>query len=339
MRTVRIGAAFSSRGERRVYRLISALAVVAGISIGTVSSYAAPPSWAPVNSSGPHGVVHPHNQARPGGAGNLAYHSGGSVQTGTHHTYAIYWNPWGATDDGGYQSLLNGYFTNVAAASGATSNVYAVDTQYYQTVGSTTYIAYSESFAGSGTDASTPSSSGCSSTAGGTLGCISDAQMEQEVLNFIHAHNLPEGLGYEYFVFLGSGVSTCSGSSCFVSNFCAYHSSFTDSSTGSTVLYANMPYAGYSLTACGSGQYPNNDAAADSTINVTSHEANETITDPLGNAWYDRTGYEIGDKCAWNFGTASGSTAYGKYNQAINGAYYYMQQEWSNKSTGCVLHM
>jgi hypothetical protein len=141
-------------------------------------------------------------------------------------------------------------------------------------------------------------------------------------------------LGYEYFVFLGNGVSTCMGNSCFVSNFCAYHSSLTDSSNGATVLYANMPYTGHNLTACGSGQSPNGDSAADSTVNVTSHEANETITDPLGNAWFDRTGYEIGDKCAWNFGSTSGS-----YNQTINNAHYYLQQEWSNKNSGCVLHM
>jgi hypothetical protein len=97
-----------------------------------------------------------------------------------------------------------------------------------------------------------------------------------------------------------------------------------------------MPYTGYSLTACGSGQYPINDPAADSTVNVTSHEANETITDALGNAWYDRIGYETGDKCAWNFGGALGSNGSGQYNQVINGHDYYMQGEWSNHSSGCV---
>ena len=65
---------------------------------------------------------------------------------------------------------------------------------------------------------------------------------------------------------------------------------------------------------------------------MTSHEANETITDALGNAWYDRTGYENGDKCAWNFGAPTGN-----YNQTINGHHYYLQGEWSNLSSGCVL--
>ena len=197
--------------------------------------------------------------------------------------------------------------------------------------------AYAESFGSSYWDQSNPTSSGCSSTAGGRVACVSDSQIQSEVLKAIHANGWPEGTGNEYFVFLGDGISTCSGSSCFVSQFCAYHGDFTDGSTGATVLYANMPYTGYSLSACGSGQYPNNDPAADSTINVTSHEANETITDDLLNAWYDNRGNEIGDKCAWNFGTALGNNGHGSYNQVINGHDYYMQQEWSNAKSGCVL--
>jgi hypothetical protein len=40
-----------------------------------------------------------------------------------------------------------------------------------------------------------------------------------------------------------------------------------------------------------------------------SHEHNEAITDPLGNAWYDLVGYENIDKCAWNFGSQLGAPA------------------------------
>jgi hypothetical protein len=57
-----------------------------------------------------------------------------------------------------------------------------------------------------------------------------------------------------------------------------------------------MPYTGHNLSACGSGNSPNGDPAADSTINVISHEANEKITDPLGSARFDQRGNEIGDK-------------------------------------------
>ena len=30
------------------------------------------------------------------------------------------------------------------------------------------------------------------------------------------------------------------------------------------------------------------------------HETREAVTDPLGNAWYDSSGFEADDKCAWN---------------------------------------
>lgn len=60
---------------------------------------------------------------------------------------------------------------------------------------------------------------------------------------------------------------------------------------------------------------PNADFAADSTINVASHEHREAINDYRLNTWYDALGYEGSNKCAWSFGSlASG------YNQTINGA-------------------
>ena len=87
--------------------------------------------------------------------------------------------------------------------------------------------------------------------------------------------------------------------------------------------------------ACDSGQHPNGDWA-DATLNVASHEHNEAITDPNGNAWYDSGVNENGDKCAWNFGTSLGSTGFGQYNQVIGTGKYYLQQEWSNASSSCV---
>jgi hypothetical protein len=100
-------------------------------------------------------------------------------------------------------------------------------------------------------------------------------------------------------------------------------------------LYANMPYADTSPTACGTGQSPNG-SDADDTLNVTSHEHREMINDPTGSAWYDLLGNEGSDKCAWNFGAPLGSTGTGAYNQVINGHFYYLQTEWTNAHTGCV---
>jgi hypothetical protein len=244
-------------------------------------------------------------------------------------TYAIYWLPAGFTTSANYSSVINGFLDNVAHDSGSSSNVYFSDTQYSDGSGN---IAYSSAFAGSIVDTNPFPANGCHDRA--TSICLSDGQLRQEVDAVVTANGWPRGLGTIFFIFTPKNVGSCFGSSCAFTSFCAYHSSF-DSGTGVT-LYANQPYAAFVQSACGSGQSPNNDDA-DSTINVASHEHNESITDPLGNAWYDRQGAENGDKCAWNFGTTLGGTSGQKYNQVINGGTYYLQQEWSNHSSGCVL--
>jgi hypothetical protein len=91
------------------------------------------------------------------------------------------------------------------------------------------------------------------------------------------------------------------------------------------------------VSGCQSGQGPTGVYDADQAINTMSHELNESVTDPAGGSWYDINGYENGDKCAWNFGSVLGGTSGQLYNQVINGAHYFLQQEWSNQSSGCVL--
>ena len=311
-------------------RTCIAVAVVA-LCATAASSAIAKPRAAAHRLGRIHGIVPVHGRTGriASFAGNLTYHRGLVMHANTVH--AIYWLPAGSSVSTNYQSLINGFFGNVAADSAKSSNVYFSDTQYSDTSGP---IAYSSTFANSFVDTSQFPRSGCRDRY--TSVCLTDGQLQSEITRLVSQHNWNRGLGDIYFLFTPRNVGSCYGSSCSFSYFCAYHSQI-GSGGPSTILYANMPYAAWVPGACGSGQSPNNDDA-DSTINVTSHEHNETITDPLGTAWYDRTGAEDGDRCAWNFGTAIGSTASGAYNQTINGTgHYYLQQEWSNNSSGCVL--
>jgi hypothetical protein len=273
--------------------------------------------------------------------GPLTYFGGPVMRTST--TYAIYWEPPGSTVSASYSTLINGFLANVATASGASSNVYAADVQYSDTTGA---IAYSSTFAGSFVDTSSPIPDHCSGAYAGTgvtvSGCVTDADIQAEVSHAIAAANWAPAATKEFFVFTPRNVGSClsaSSTTCSYTYFCAYHSSFVDS-LSRQVLYANQPYTDTSGVgapgACDSFQHPNGDWA-DATISVLSHEHNETITDPLGNAWHDSSGSENGDKCAWNFGAALGSTSFGQYNQQIGTGKYYLQQEWSNASSGCVL--
>src|SRR5205085_1201630 len=80
---------------------------------------------------------------------DLTYHGGWVMRT--NKTYAIYWVPSGftcrATDPtcSNYESAINRYFKDVASAKGSDTNVYSVDTQYYDTTGP---IAYQSTFGG-----------------------------------------------------------------------------------------------------------------------------------------------------------------------------------------------
>ena len=59
--------------------------------------------------------------------------------------------------------------------------------------------------------------------------------------------------------------------------------------------------------------------------NVSAHELSEAMTDPASpGAWYDGSGAENGDKCAWTFGAASVPFK--------NGTSRKVQGEWSNKA-------
>jgi hypothetical protein len=197
---------------------------------------------------------------------------------------------------------------------------------------------------------------------------LSDAQLEAEVKRFANARGWPHGPNVEFFMFTPSNVGSCYDSAdCAYDVYCAYHSEFDSGSTSSEYIYANMPWPNQSVTFdsttydsdCDSGQHPNGTGAAldvlnaaDEVLNVTSHESNESITDPLGDAWWVAdpnsvyAGYENGDLCAWYFphrANQGGSTGSGTaYNQSINGGHYFLQGEWSNASStsngnsGCV---
>jgi hypothetical protein len=56
--------------------------------------------------------------------------------------------------------------------------------------------------------------------------------------------------------------------------------------------------------------------------NVSGHELSETITDPRNGGWYDSSGGENGDKCAWSFGAP--------YTTFLDGTHWKIQGNWSN---------
>jgi hypothetical protein len=258
----------------------------------------------------------------------------------TNTVYAIYWMPPGSSCDAvscaRYENTVNRYFTDVAAASGSNTNVYSDDTQYYDATGK---IAYDSTFGGSYVDTSAFPAKGC--TDGPDAACVGNQALEAEVQSAITAEHWPDGKTSIFFVLLPSGVGSCyGGTHCTtdpVNGWCAYHSGFMGANS-SPILYAAEPFDG-TITGCHGavGQGFPNGTDADATINTISHEQNESITDPWGNAWFNGDFEEIADLCAWTFGSQLGTTGNGQpYNQLIDGHPYSLQQEYSNDGSTCV---
>jgi hypothetical protein len=272
---------------------------------------------------------------------NLEYH-GGPVMPSMKQ-YAIFWAPSGYSFPAGYKTAATQFLKDVAADSPQPTNVYSVGSQFTDSAGDR--AAYKATYGGSFDDAGAYPTSGCPLYTGlvgaAFTKCLTNAQLGAKVDSVVNAHGLPRGLTAEYFLFLPDSVGSCflsDGASCFDREFCAYHS-FT--STGGATLYANESFTPRDPTHCGTGEYPNGtgNGPIDDQVSSLSHEANESITDPLLNAWWNNTGgTENGDQCrntTNDYGFPLGGTAGTFYNQVINTHHYFLQQEWSNFSSAC----
>jgi serine protease len=296
--------------------------------IGTVSAAGNGPDPTTVSTADGIGGVTPilGQQTPLLGGGNLLYHGGPIMHT--NRTYAIYWIPAGYSVSAGYTTFINQYFKDVAAASGAITNVYYAGTQYYSIPGPV-FVTSSSSFGGYYVDTHAFPANGCALYAGVTK-CLSDAQLRSEIRRVMAVKGWVAGPTNMFFMFTPNGVGSCyNASNCAFTAYCAYHG------YSSGIIYANQPYTYTKPTACGVQSFSvtaPHGFAADSTINVVSHEHNEAITDLRLNAWYDNLGYENGDKCAWIFGSLAAG-----YNQTINGHHYILQEEWSNLTSMCRL--
>jgi len=260
--------------------------------------------------------------------------------------YAIFWAPPSYTFPVGYQQTIGQYLSDVAHDSYTPTNVYGTDTQYYDiSRGVKRFVSYAVSFGGMVTDTDRLPSNGCPNYTlydGSTSSaCLTDLQLENEISAVIAGNGLPTGLGVEYFLFTPQSVATCETAHALASGgcydplryngYCAYHSNM--GVVAPFTLYANMSFA--NLTGCTTGVSPNANLAADAVINIVSHEQNETMTDPLGNAWFDSNGYEDGDKCETSFGAVLGNNGADIFNEVINGHDYFLQGEWSNRAHEC----
>lgn len=272
---------------------------------------------------------------------------GTDITPGAVTVTPIYWDP-SSTFSSSYKSVINEFITNVAADSGTMSNVFSVELQYNinYDISAGTPIVDSDAFPTSGC---TPDSGGIYSDTSGYTSCLTDAQIQSELSSVLSADSLPSDLAHLYIIFLPEGVESCMTSSdgseygsCSLNEsgqsvFCGYHG---DIASGPSV-YADIPFPVYnsetdrtcSPQAAPGNESPNGELDADVAVSWVSAEMNGAITDPEGNAWYDGGGHGINDDCRFIYGEVlGGTTPGGLYNQVINGAHYFLQEELSNEN-------
>jgi hypothetical protein len=277
---------------------------------------------------------------------NMDYNGGPVMPSNTN--YMLLWSP------GGMQAyppeFVHGiaqFFRDLAHDSGGDQNVDSVGPQYNDLTGAV--AAYDVKFGGILLDRHPYPASQCP-TPSPVTNCITDAQIQQEIVDYVTANHLPNDLSHEYYLLTPPHVESCfsnnpatnfdgcsAGEPAPFRGFCAYHGNTTLSTM---VFFANMPYDADN-PRCQDFNYPN--GISDGEINGgLSHEHVESITDPIPNdAWTNgfgaNQGLEVGDQCNRVRGNPLGTAPNGSpYNQVINGHFYWYQEEWSNWTHSCV---
>jgi hypothetical protein len=235
-------------------------------------------------AQGAHDLGNPHNNP------NMSYH-GGKIMT-TANTMAIYWGTSWSTDTSDKIPGMDLWY------SGFSGSNYAKTSDEYS--GSNGQVGPTISHAGHVID---PTAAGGSSTS--TI----LAEVCKVVTN-------PDSSGNGYYAVYSDQKRGNA-------QFCAYHSAGTCGGTPvQFAFFFNLDGDAGCDPQDGSGLHSQGLAAL---ANVSGHELSEARSDPSNpGAWYDSSGQENGDKCAWTFNVP--------LVPFTNGTQWKIQGEWSNSA-------
>lgn len=257
---------------------------------------------------------HVQNQAGPGGGKTLPinYHSGAPVMLGQVHAYYIWYGNWQGNSA---TTILTDFMNNLGGSAH-----WGINTSYYQIINNVkSYVSNSLTLAGQ-TSVAYPY---------GTT--LSDAQIQSVVADAINSQALPKDASGVYFVLTSADVTASSG---FCSSYCGWHSWATIG--GADIKYSFVGNADRCLSSCAAYPTgPNGNAGADAMASIIAHEAEEAVTDPKLNAWYDNKGYENADKCAWTFGTVYNAANGAKANIHLGNRDFLIQRNHNATTQAC----
>jgi hypothetical protein len=251
----------------------------------------------------------------------IIYH-GGPTWAGTPNLYYI-WYGWSNWNGGPYQdNTASQVLTFLAQNIGGSPYFRSVITYYSQNGNTRTYASNSMNYAGYITD---NYSQGYNVANTGNI-------VSRAITNGL----LPKDTDGIYVVLLSADVTYLG----LCTKNCGFHT--TVNVGGTRIAYAVVGNTARCRSICGdSTSPPSNDVAADGMANTVSHEVAEIVSDPYGNAWFDKSGGENGDKCAWQFGrTYVGNplNPRGVWNVVLGSGSdlrrYKLQQLWANYGQG-----
>lgn len=203
----------------------------------------------------------------------LLYHNGGVMTTGAT-VEAIFWGS-------GWTNYTGDKESGIATFYGGISGTPYLRTTMEYTQSGGAHVSPTVSYQGSTVD-----TSAAPSKDPGTSGVLAEVQKALAA-----AHVTPVSNGY-YPVYTDIPRGSA--------GYCAWHSW---GSIGSTPVQFGFFFKLDGDPGCDPGSDGTTKSQGLRAIaNVSGHELSEALTDPRGTGWFDQSGAENADKCAWTFG-------------------------------------
>jgi hypothetical protein len=252
--------------------------------------------------------------AKPPGAvqplvDNGIYYHGGPILLGTNKVYYIWYGNWSGNTA---TTILTDWANHLGG-----SPYYGINTTYYN--GLNQDLSNSLVYGGETFDSYSQGST------------IDDNGVVSIVETAINNHALPLDPHALYFVLTSADVVESTG---FCSFYCGWHTYATINNT--SIKYSFVGNPDQCPSAC-EGFFdggPNGNSGADGMASVMAHELAETVTDPELDAWYDNSGQETGDKCAWTFGNIYTAGNGAGANVHLGSRDFLLQQLWVDAGGG-----
>ncbi len=267
--------------------LVAALAVSAAVRPANAQSQAQDHGPQIIHAVNPHEVGLAPTAGSTSATSPILYHGGPVVAT--PNIYLIWygnWNQANGSDTPSGQQIVRDFAANV---------------------GGSPYFDINGTYPGVTGGAKSVSETSDAYSRGSHL---KDSDVQRIVVSAISGGGLPYDTAGIYFVLTSSDVAETSG---FCSRYCGWHTAATPSTVGH-IRYSFVGNANRCLSGCAAQTVgPNGNAGVDGMVSVIAHELEEATTDPDLNAWYDGSGAENADKCAWTFGQAQYQVANGAW--------------------------